>query len=139
MSYLNQSKQNLKNYFHNVKANRSELFKFIGLILFTLYLTSKFLGSYNSTSGYDIRGEFCGYLLQLSFVAFLYISFRSKDSENFKNLTCLSFTVLFLAITNFLIIQSLSTIYFFLIAIFFSTIFLFLALVRAIFNASEKS
>jgi hypothetical protein len=131
MSNSNQVTQQFTAYVTNVKGNKSELFKLFGLLLLAIYLTSKFLGSFDSTLNYDIRGEFSGYLLLLSFFIFLFISHKHKDSDGLK-LT--SFLHLLTCLTNFVIIKSLSTLILLKLITAFASILLLLILLREIKN-----
>lgn len=136
MTNLQQLKEQTLQYLSLLQKEPREAVKAIFITLFAVYLTFKFMGSYSSTSGYDIRGEFCGYLMQFSFVAFLYlnIKFTGTESRFSHGLKSLAFIQLLLAITNFLIIKSLTTLFILKIFVLFSSILLFLAVIRGIAN-----
>lgn len=125
-------KEKSTQYIISLRNDQLEAIKALALVIFSIYLTFKFIGSYDSTSGYDIRGEFCGYLIQLSFLTFLYINFKAKEDKNLQNLKCFSLLQVLLSITNFLIIKSLSTFFILKLTVLFSAILLFLALIRGI-------
>jgi hypothetical protein len=131
MSDLENLKQDTLSYLNNLMSKKSDLFKTISLLFLSMYLTAKFIGAFDSSQGYDVRGEFCGYLLLMSFFNFLFINYKFNES---KNLKLVSFIQLLLAIVNLLIIKSLSTLLLLKITVLFLAIFLFLALVREIKN-----
>lgn len=131
MSNFNQIYQDFISYINSIKRNKTELLKISILLLFSIYLTIKFLGSFESTLGYDIRSEFSGYMIILSFFNFLFISFKQG---NFNNLKLLSFFHLIICLLNFLIIKSFSTLVLFKIIISFFSIFLLLIILREIKN-----
>ncbi len=131
MSDLEKMKQDTLLYLDNLMSKKSELFKMISLLFFSMYLTVKFTGSFDSSQGFDIRGEFCGYLLLISFLSFLFINYKFSES---KNLKLVSFVQLVLAIINLLIIKSLSTLLLTKIIVLFLAIFFFLVLIREIKN-----
>lgn len=131
MSDIKSLKQETYLYLNKLMNDTSELVKAILLLCFSVYLTAKFTGAFDSSQGYDIRGEFCGYLLLLSFFSFLYISCKLKESQNIK---LVSFLQLMLSLVNFLIIKSLSTILLLKVVVLFLTIWLFLVLLREIKN-----
>ena len=131
MSDFQQVKQKATTYLSELKNNKSELIKMIGISLFSVYLTAKFLGSFDSTLGYDIRAEFSGYLLLLSFFSFLFINHKFTKSEALK---LLSFCHLLLCLTSFLIIKSLSTLMLLKLITSFASIFLLLVILREIKN-----
>jgi hypothetical protein len=140
MSTINKLKEKSLSYFTLLLNDKSEAFKLLALVLFAIYLTFKFIGGYDSTSGYDVRTEFCGYLMQFSFFAFLYVSFKAKEQQNTNcGLKCLSLIQLLLAITNFLIIKSVSTYFIFKLIVLFATISLFLVLIRLISHNSSPN
>lgn len=124
-------KQDTLLYLNNLISKKSELFKMILVLFFSIYLTAKFTGSFDSSQGFDIRGEFCGYLLLMSFLGFLFINYKFNES---KSLKLVSFIQLFLAIINILIIKSLSTLLLTKITVLFLAIFFFLVLIREIKN-----
>lgn len=131
MSEFQQVKQQAATYLSELKNNKSELIKMISIALFSVYLTTKFLGSFDSTLGYDIRGEFSGYLLLLSFFSFLFINHKFTKFDGLKPL---SFCHLLLCLTNFLIIKSLSTLILLKFITSFASIFLLLMILREIKN-----
>ena len=131
MSDFQQVKQQAATYLSELKNNKSELIKMISIALFSVYLTTKFLGSFDSTLGYDIRGEFSGYLLLLSFFSFLFINHKIIKSDGLK---LLSFCHALLCLTNFLIIKSLSTLMLLKFITSFASIFLLLVILRQIKN-----
>lgn len=131
MSDIKTLKQEAYSYLNRLINEKSELVKAILLFGFAIYLTSKFTGAFDSSQGYDIRGEFCGYLVIMSFFVFLYISCKLKER---KNLKLVSFLQLMLSLVNFLVIKSLSTILLLKILVLFLTIWLFLVLLREIKN-----
>jgi hypothetical protein len=131
MSDLQQVKQQADTYLSRLKGDKSELVKAISITLFSGYLTAKFLGSFDSSLGYDIRGEFSGYLILLSFLSFLFINHKFTKSDGLK---LLSFCHLILCLTNFLIIKSLSTLMLLKLITSFASIFLLLVIVREIKN-----
>lgn len=131
MSDFQQAKQQFTTYLFGLKNNNRELIKIIVLTLFSCYLTAKFLGSFDSSLGYDIRGEFSGYLILLSFFSFLFIHPKFTKSEALK---LLSFCHLLLCLMNFLIIKSLSTLMLLKFITSFASIFLLLVILREIKN-----
>ena len=147
MSNINQLKEKSINYFTLLLNDKSEAIKLGALILFSIYLTLKFIGGYDSTGGYDIRSEFCGYLMQFSFFAFLYVNLKPqiKDQENNNcansyncSLKCLAILQLLLSITNFLIVKSLSTFFILKLIVLYVSILVFLVLIRLIAVSNKK-
>jgi len=131
MSDFQQVKQQATTYLFGIKNNKLELIKISVLVLFSGYLTAKFLGSFDSSIGYDIRGEFSGYLIVLSFFSFLFINHKFTKSDGLKPL---SFCHLLLCLTNFLIIKSISTLILLKLITSFASIFLLLMILREIKN-----
>ena len=131
MSDLQQVKQQAATYLSRLKGDQSQLVKVISIALFSCYLTTKFLGSFDSSLGYDIRGEFSGYLILLSFFSFLFINHKFTKSDGLK---LLSFSHLLLCLANFLIIKSISSLILLKLITSFASIFLLLVIVREIKN-----
>jgi hypothetical protein len=145
MTNIKQLKEESINYFTLLLNDKSEAIKLGALILFSIYLTLKFIGGYDSTGGYDIRSEFCGYLMQFSFFAFLCVNIKSqvKDQENDNcvnncSLKCLATLELLLSITNFLIVKSTSTYFIFKLVVIYASILMFLVLIRLIAVSNKK-
>jgi hypothetical protein len=145
MTNINQLKQNSINYFTLLLNDKSEAIKLGALILFSIYLTLKFIRGYDSTGGYDIRSEFCGYLMQFSFFAFLYVNLKlqvkdqdNNDCINSYNLKYLVVLQLLLSITNFLIVKSMSTFFIFKLIVLYASILVFLVLIRLIVASNKK-
>ena len=146
MSTINKLKEKSFNYFTLLLNNKSEAFKLLATILFSIYLTLKFIGGYDSTGGYDIRSEFCGYLMQFSFFAFLYINLKpqikSPENHDCSNQNCrlkfLAMIQLLLSITNFLIVKSMSTFFFLKLIVLYVSILIFLVLIRVIAASDNK-
>lgn len=133
MSSLNQVKNEVKSYFTKTHKNKAEFFRFAFLALLAYYLTFIFSGSFNSFLGYDVRSEFSGYLVLLSFFSFLFIVHKHGSSHGLK---LLSFCHVVLCITNFLIIKSLIAPFFLKLFVCYTVIFLLLVIIREIKNRS---
>ena len=131
MSDFQQEKQQASTYVSKLKNDKRELIRVCVIALFSCYLTAKFLGSFDSSIGYDIIGEFSGYLILLSFFSFLFINHKFTKSDG---LNSLSFCHLLLCLTNFLIIKSLSTLILLKLITSFASIFLLLMILREIKN-----
>lgn len=130
MSNFTQIKQQIGAYIRRLKTDKSELFKMGGLALLAIYLTIKFLGSFDSTIGYDIRGEFSGCLILVSFFSFLFIAHKTEN----EGLKLLSFCHVLICLINFLILKSLTTLFLLKLVTAFAAIFLLLVILREIKN-----
>jgi hypothetical protein len=130
MSNINQVTNEIKSYFAKTHKNKSELFRFSVIALFAYYLTIIFTGSFDSSLGYDVRSEFSGYLVVLSFFSFLFISHKHSP----HGLKLLSFCHVIICLTNFLIIKSVTTPFLLKLFTCYAAIFLFLVILREIKN-----
>lgn len=130
---ITKTKQEIMAYLLKLKNDKSELMKIAFLAILSIYLTMKFSGSFGSTLGYDVRAEFSGYLILVSFISFLFISNKSEK----KTLKLLSFFHTLICLTNFLIIKSFSTIFLLKIITVFLSIFLLLVILREVKNCAN--
>ena len=130
MSNINQVTNEIKSYFAKTHKNKSELFRFSVIALFAYYLTIIFTGSFDSSLGYDVRSEFSGYLVVLSFFSFLFISHKHSS----HGLKLLSFCHVIICLTNFLIIKSVTTPFLLKLFTCYAAIFLLLVILREIKN-----
>jgi hypothetical protein len=146
MTNINQLKEKSINYFTLLLNDKSEAIKLFATILFSIYLILKFIGGYDSTGGYDIRSEFCGYLMQFSFFCFLYVNLKpqikSPENPDCSNQNCslkfLAMIQLLLSITNFLIVKSMSTFFPLKFIVLYASILMFLVLIGAIAASDNK-
>jgi hypothetical protein len=130
MSNLNQVKNEIKSYFAKTHKNKSELFRFTVIAVFAYYLTIIFTGSFDSSLGYDVRSEFSGYLVILSFFSFLFVSHKHSS----HGLKLLSFCHAIICLTNFLIIKSVTAPFLLKLFTCYAAIFLLLVILREIKN-----
>ena len=130
MSNLNQVKNEIKSYFAKTHKNKSELFRFTVIAVFAYYLTIIFTGSFDSSLGYDVRSEFSGYLVILSFFSFLFVSHKHSS----HGLKLLSFCHAIICLTNFLIIKSVTAPFLLKLFTCYTAIFLLLVILREIKN-----
>lgn len=122
----------MKNYLKTHKNNKKEIIKLSLLALFTLLIVTLFSSPFMSSSNYDMRGEFLGYLLQLSFLLFLYIDYKSKNIAELKNFKRLSYIQFSLAIFSFLILKTMWFVYIIKLFFIYAALFLFLFLITII-------
>jgi hypothetical protein len=130
MSSLKQIKSEIKSYFSKTHRNKPELIRFTIIALFSYFLTVVLTGSFNSSLGYDVRGEFSGYLILLSFFSFLFIAFR-YNTHGLRFLSCCHVVV---CITNFLILKSILVPFLLKLFVCYTSIFLLLVILREIKN-----
>ncbi len=130
MSNLNQVKNEIKSYFAKTHKNKSELFRFTVIAVFAYYLTIIFTGSFDSSLGYDVRSEFSGYLVILSFFSLLFVSHKHSS----HGLKLLSFCHTIICLTNFLIIKSVTAPFLLKLFTCYAAIFLLLVILREIKN-----
>jgi hypothetical protein len=130
MSDINQVKSEIKSYFSKTRRNKAEWFRFAIIALFAYLLTIIFTSSFDSSLGYDIRSEFSGYLIILSFFSFLFIDYKHSS----HGLKLLSFCHVIVCIANFLIIKSVIVPFLIKLFICYAAIFLLLVVLREIKN-----
>jgi len=130
MSNINQVKSEIKSYFSKMRKDKAEWCRFAVIALFAYLLTIIFTSSFDSSLGYDIRSEFSGYLILLSFFNFLFINHK-QSSDGLK---LLSFCHLIICIANFLMIKSFIMPLLIKLFICYLAIFLLLIILREIKN-----
>ncbi len=130
MSNINQVTNEIKSYFAKTHKNKAELFRFSIIALFAYFLTVVFTGSFDSSLGFDVRAEFSGYLVILSFASFLFVTHRHSS----HGLKLLSFCHTIISLTNFLILKSLVTPFLLKLFTCYASIFLLLVILREIKN-----
>jgi len=130
MSDINQVKGEIKSYFSKTHKNKPELIRFSIIALFAYYLTVVLVGSFDSSLGYDVRSEFSGYLVILSFFSFLFVSHKHSS----HGLKLLSFCHAIICLTNFLIIKSVTAPFLLKLFTCYAAIFLLLVILREIKN-----
>jgi len=130
MSDIKQVKSEINSYFSRTRKNKAEWIRFAVIALFAYFLTIIFTSSFDSSLGYDIRGEFSGYLILLSFFSFLFIDYKHSS----HGLKLLSFCHVILCITNFLVIKSIIVPFLLKLFTCYAAIFLLLVILREIKN-----
>ena len=132
MSDINQVKSEIKSYFAKTRKNKAEWVRFSIIALFAYLLTIIFTSSFDSSLGYDVRSEFSGYLIILSFFSFLFLDYKRSSHA----LKLLSFCHVVVCIANFLMIKSIIVPFLLKLFICYVAIFLLLIVLREIKNSA---
>lgn len=130
MSDINQVKSEINSYFSKTRRNKAEWLRFAVIALFAYLLTIIFTSSFDSSLGYDVRSEFNGYLIVLSFFSFLFIDYKHSS----HGLKLLSFCHVVVCIANFLMIKSVIVPFLLKLFTCYAAIFLLLVVLREIKN-----
>jgi len=135
MSTIKQVKNEINGYLAMTHNKKSEAIRLSVIAVLAYILASSFLSPFDSSLQYDVRGEFCGYMVLLSFFCFLFIVHKHPKSHGIK---LLSFVHVFVCLVNFLIIKSVVTPLIVKLIVLHVAIFLLLALLREIKNRAHS-